>query len=137
MSTVTELIQAHGVEVDEHLDREALVPVSSAMQRQGDVIVIPVGRATAESAKTQVPAEGVAVVRNEEGGNTHLLLADGDVRFNATTAGGDLTVGYLKVGEEATAYLAHAEHGFAGIAPGTYEVRRQREQAETIQLVAD
>lgn len=33
--------------------------------------------------------------------------------------------------------VAHPEHGFSGIGAGTYEVRRQREQADEIRLVAD
>jgi hypothetical protein len=136
MRTVTELIDIYCVEVDPHLDREATVPVSAGLQRQGDVIVIPariVG--TASEATTVVKAAGVAVVRSESGGNTHLLLADGPVRYDAATR--DLTLGVLTVGKGATAYLAHPEHGYAGIAPGTYVVRRQREQAEEIRLVQD
>ncbi|MGW0803278.1 hypothetical protein [Nonomuraea sp. NPDC002799] len=43
----------------------------------------------------------------------------------------------LTVAEDATAYLAHPEHAYTGIAPGTYELRRQREQADKARLVAD
>jgi hypothetical protein len=46
-------------------------------------------------------------------------------------------VGVFTVTEGATAYLAHPEHGYMGIAPGTYTVRRQREQADEIRQVAD
>lgn len=136
MRTVTELIDIHGVDVDPHLDREATVPVSAGLQRQGDVIVIPariVGPAS--EAKTEVKPAGVAVVRGEVGGNTHLLLADGPVRYDPAPR--DLTLGVLTVEKGATAYLAHQEHGYVGIAPGTYVIRRQREQAEEIRLVQD
>jgi hypothetical protein len=134
--TVTQLIDLHGVDVDAHLDREATVPVSTGLQRQGDVIVVPARMVRPGSqARTAVPRAGVAVVRGEAGGNTHLLLADGPVRFDAAPR--DLTLGVLTVDEGATAYLAHPEHGYAGIGPGTYVVRRQREQADEIRMVAD
>jgi len=137
MRTVNELISTHGVDIDEHLDREATVPVTAGLQRQGDVIVIPAvmaGRGRAE-AITRVPAAGVAVVRGEAGGNTHLLLAAGSVYYHPAPAG--LTLGVLTVAPGAVAYLAHPEHGYAGIGPGTYVIRRQREQADVIRMVAD
>jgi hypothetical protein len=137
MSTVNDLIAVHGVDIDPHLDRQATVPVSTGAQRQGDVIVIPavmVGRGLSAAA-TPVPAAGVAVVRGEAGGNTHLLLADGPVRYDSTPA--ELTLGVLTVENGAVAYLAHPEHGYAGIGPGTYVVRRQREQADEIRMVQD
>ena len=136
MRTVTQLINIHGVDVDPHLDREATVSVANGLQRQGDVIVIPAPMVPIRStAATLVPREGVAVVRGEAGGNTHLLLADGLVRYDAAPTG--LTLGVLTVEDGAIAYLAHPEHGYAGIAPGTYEIRRQREQADVIRMVAD
>jgi len=137
MRRITDLIETHGVDVDPHLDREALVPVSTGLQRQGDVIVIPsgiAGRGTANATRA-VPRAGTPVVRSEAGGNTHLLLADGPVRYDPAPR--DLTLGILTVEDGATAYLAHAEHGYAGIGPGTYVVRRQREQADEIRMVAD
>jgi hypothetical protein len=129
-----DLIERHGVQVDPHLSRDVAVPVAYGLQRQGDVIVIPA--ATSDPATTPVARQGFPVVRGEAGGNTHLLLADGGVFYDpASNAGQEL--GTLTVGEGATAYLAHPEHGYAGIAPGTYVIRRQREQAEQIRLVAD
>ena len=135
--TVTDLIATHGVDIDPHLDRDATVPVSAGLQRQGDVIVIPtaMARRPGAAATTLVPRAGVPVVRGGAGGNTHLLLADGPVRYDAAPA--DLTLGLLTVEEGATAYLAHPEHGYAGIAPGTYVIRRQREQADEIRMVQD
>lgn len=136
MRTVTDLIEVHGVEIDPHLDREATVPVSTGLQRQGDVIVIPAPVARVGwTASRVVPREGVPVVRGEAGGNTHLLLAGGTVRYDPAPA--DLTLGVLTVEEGATAYLAHPEHGYAGIGPGTYVLRRQREQADQIRMVTD
>lgn len=138
--TTAEAIGRYGVEVDEHLSRDAGIPVSSGLTRQGDVMVVPARMAGClAAAETPVPAAGFPVVRGEAGGNTHLLLSSGDVRFDVAerVEETDLALGTLTVADGATAYLAHPEHGFAGVAPGTYEVRRQREQADEIRLVAD
>jgi len=133
--TLKEAISKHGVEVHDYLDREALVPVHTGMQRQGDVLVVPAkGKASGEAV--QVPAQGIPVVRGEAGGNTHLLLAEGDVKWtvdNSTT----LSLGTLTVAQGATAWLAHPEHAYSGIGPGTYSIKRQREQADEIRLVQD
>jgi hypothetical protein len=48
-----------------------------------------------------------------------------------------LLLGVLTVPPGSVAYLAHPEHAYAGIAPGTYELRRQREMAGGIRQVAD
>lgn len=133
--TLTQAITRYGVEVLEHLDRDAAVPVLAGIQFQGDVAVVPV---IDRSATMPVPAEGIAVVRGESGGNTHLLLADGPVMFDQQTASTtSLVLGILDVPEGSAAYLAHPEHAYTGIAPGVYEVRRQREQADELRLVAD
>lgn len=138
MRTLATLIHTHGVDVDAHLDRELTVPVSAGLQRQGDIIVIP---STAVHASTAIPATGYPVVRGEAGGNTHLLLGDtaGAVFYDLATTGGDLDLdlGTLTVAPGSVGYLAHPEHGYAGIAPGTYTIRRQREQADVIRVVAD
>ena len=138
MQTLTTLIDAFGVDVHEHLDRDELVPTSAGLQFQGDVAVIPT--VTLPIGGTAVPPAGVPVVRGENGGNTHLLLALGDnvtwlpARRLAATA---LDLGHLTVPAGTTAYLAHPEHGYLGIAPGAYTIRRQREQADVVRLVAD
>ncbi len=137
MRTLAQMIDEHGVQVDDHLDRDLTVPASAALQRQGDIIVIPAAVARpAGHATTPVAREGVAVVRGESGGNTHLLLASGDVFYDAQPASG-LDLGVLTVAPDAVGYLAHPEHGYCGIAPGTYVVRRQREQADEVRMVAD
>lgn len=137
--TLNELITTHGVDVDPHLDRQATVPVTAGLQRQGDVIVIPASMlARAETVTTRVPAAGVAVVRGEAGGNTHLLLGDGPVFFApAQQRPGSLDLGTVTVPDGSVGYLAHPEHAYTGIAPGTYVIRRQREQADEIRLVQD
>lgn len=140
MNTLEKLIGDHGVEVDAHLDRQITVPVSSGLQRQGDVIVIPAAMVEdAGVATTLVPAAGYPAVRGEAGGNTHLLLAAGPgVCYDSIGAvEGDLKLGTLTVAEGSMAYLAHPEHGYTGIAAGTYVLRRQREQADEIRMVQD
>ena len=136
MSTLTidEAVTAFGVAVDDHHDLDALIPVLDGLQFQGDVAVVPAATA---AAKSPLPEGGVAVVRGEVGGNTHLLLGAGDVRFDARTDSTGLLLGVLTVGAGAEAYLAHPEHAYSGIAPGVYEIRRQREQADEIRMVAD
>ena len=120
MRTISQLVDTHGVDVDPHLERDALVPVSAGLQRQGDVIVIPAAIVRAGSeATTLVPRDGVPVVRGEAGGNTHLLLADGPVRWD--TAPRDLTLGVLTVEAGAVAFeefLAGDNHREDGLVAG-------------------
>ena len=134
MRTLSDLIDTTGVNVLSHLDRQVQVPIVAGPQRQGDVLVIPQKPGKVAGANP-VPTAGVPVVRGEAGGNTHLLLADGDVTWAPRTTG--QTIGIVTVAEGASAYLAHPEHGYQGIAPGQYQVRRQREQADEIRMVAD
>lgn len=135
MLTLATLIAEHGVDVHDHLDRDDIVPVHGALQFQGDVAVIP-RHEPARVDAAQVPAEGIPVVRGEAGGNTHLLLASGAVTWSLTGRVG-LDLGVLGVSDGAVAYLAHPEHGYLGIGPGRYVLRRQREQANEIRMVAD
>lgn len=136
MQTLAELIDTHGVDVLEHLDRQATVPIHTGLQRQGDVIVVPNPRA---KATTPIPRGGVPVVRGEAGGNTHALVSDGDgVCCDVKTATArNLVLATLTVPEGAVAYLAHPEHAYSGIGPGRYTLRRQREQADEVRMVAD
>lgn len=135
-AVLSDLITAHGVEVLDHLDRDMSIPVLTGLQRQGDVIVIPDVKA---SATTAVPASGTPVVRGENGGNTHAIVAEGpgvrvDVRTPTT---GDLRVASLSVAAGSVAWLAHPEHGYVGVGPGTYRINRQREQADELRMVQD
>lgn len=136
MATTSELMTVTGVRVGTDQDFDVDIPVFAGLQRQGDVLVRPVAGVT---AKSQVPAAGIPVVRGESGGNTHAIFAaDGEVfcdTVEASTA--DLRVATLHVPDGSTAYLGHPEHGFLGIAPGSYEIRRQREMAEEMRMVAD
>ena len=86
-----------------------------------------------EAAGIEWPG-GIPVVRGEAGGNTHALVGTG---FWRATPQAELQLGELTVPEGGVAYLAHPEHGYLGIAAGTYSVCRQREQADEIRMVAD
>lgn len=133
--TLQQAIDRHGVQVDDHLDRDALIPVHAGLQVQGDVIFVP----TRPSAKPGRPVtrDGIALVRGENGGNTHLLLADGPVTWAPIDAADSLDVGVIDVPNNATGYVAHPEHGYLALGSGTYIARRQREQADQIRRVAD
>lgn len=138
--TVAQAITQFGVEIDPHLEREVGIPVNAGLQRQGDVLVIPTKDIVRGGGS--IPIQGHPVVKGENGGNTHLLLGAGEVVWVALDEGDPgeddgLRLGYLAVAEDATAYLAHPEHGYLGIAPGTYYISRQREQADVVRRVAD
>jgi hypothetical protein len=138
MRTLATLIDEHGVDVHEHLDRDELVPILTGLQFQGDVAVVPTDRPDPRGDVVAVPAAGIPVVRGENGGNTHLLLAGGPCTWNPVDRSGNgLDLGVLGVPAESTAWLAHPEHGYLGIGPGRYVIRRQREQADEVRLVAD
>ena len=132
---LADLIETYGVTVDEHLDHQVSIPVLTGMQRQGDVLVIPDG--SRAPATTPVPAAGVPVVRGENSGNTHAIVG-ANVFCDVRTATVDhLTLATLTIPDGETAYLAHPEHGYSGMGPGTYELRRQREAADEIRMVQD
>ena len=132
--TLADLIETHGVAVDDHLNRQVSIPVLTGMQRQGDVLVIP---DRGKPATTPVPASGTPVVRGENGGNTHAIVGGGVFCDLREASAEELTLATLTVPEGEVAYLAHPEHGYSGIGPGTYELRRQREQADELRMVSD
>jgi hypothetical protein len=133
MATINELAQNTGIAVVTDLDADIEIPVLSGIQRQGDVLVLP----AAITATTSVPAAGTPVVRGENGGNTHVIYAADGVVYCDTDTSEGLRVAALTVPDGSTAYLGHPEHGYMGIAPGSYEIRRQREMARHARMVAD
>lgn len=135
-TTLAALETSHQVTVDDYHDRSALVPVLGGLQRQGDILIRPASSMLANGSMRPVPADGLPLVRGENGANTHLLLADGSVTARTVTDG-SLLIAAFHVPAGAVAYVAHPEHGFMGIAPGDYWVYRQREQADVIRMVAD
>ncbi len=121
-----------------HLDME--VPFLSEPQAQGDVVVLPVEPVADRG--TAVPAAGVTIVRGETAGrNAHMLHAmDGSVYWQPknSSEATDLVQGWLTVPEGSTATLIHTqEHNVLGIAPGCYEIRREREFAGEWRRIAD
>lgn len=132
---VSEAIKKFATEVLDHLDREVQVPVVTTAACQGDVSIL---RVTTNPATAPVGKAGVAVVRGENGGNTHSLHADGEIFWDiAAERDGSLTLGTLTVADGSQAVMAHPEHGFLAIAPGTYRIGRQREFAGEWRMVAD
>lgn len=131
--TLADLTRRTGLDVLDHLEREAAIPVTGRLQAQGDLIVIPFDWLDGQVGLwpdprwQPVPAAGIELLRSAAGGNPHTLVADpGTCEW--TTGVSDPTG--LELGVLTTtgvAYLLHPEHGGAGIAPGTYLVRRQRE----------
>ena len=132
--TIAHAESTYGLDLLDHLDREAEVATITRTEPQGDVLIRR--RDDRPAATTPIPASGAVVVRGENGGNTHGLYGAGyyDARTPSAT---DLVVGVLTVPEGATVLLSHPEHGPFVVAPGTYEARRQREQRDVLALVAD
>ena len=134
--TLTEAIDHFNVEVLDHLDRDVTIPLITNIGRQGDVLILAAARK--KPAVTPLPAAGFPAVRGENGGNTHLLLVDGAAFYDSLPVSPTkLDLGVLTIEPGSTGYLAHPEHGYLSIAPGTYVLRRQREQADELRLVAD
>lgn len=138
-TTFTEVLERAGVSVPDATIAEIEVPVLASPQRQGDVGIFPrADLSAAEFDATElVPGEGVPVVRGEATGNTHLLQPSpgGTVRFGRRESGVLLGVAVVEGGP---AYLIHTdEHGANGLAPGCYEFRGKREQADEIRRVMD
>jgi hypothetical protein len=134
--TLADLTSHTGLDVLDHLEREAAIPVTGRLQAQGDLIVIPFAWLAGQvelwpDPRWQpVPAAGLVLLRSAAGGNPHTLVA-GPGRCEWTTAVADRTGLDLGVLTAAgVAYLLHPEHGGAGIAPGTYLIRRQREGSD-------
>lgn len=147
--TLTTLLPLHGITIPDELIADAEIPVLTEPQRQGDVMIIPLAMLSAADAKiaaktaaeraVPVTAKGVAVVRGEATGNTHLLHADpGSVVSWVPGPGGtSLLLGLLTV-ESGVAWLIHTdEHGANGIGPGQYSLHGKQEQADLIRRVAD
>lgn len=135
--TLADLTARTGLDVLDHLERGAEVPVIDGLQAQGDLLLVPL-HLVADAVTlvqgsgprwTPVPAEGLELLRSAAGGNPHTLVADpGTCRWTPDVHDRfGLALGVLAT--TAPAYLLHPEHGGSGLAPGTYAVRRQREAA--------
>jgi len=135
---VSQAIELFGVDIDPHLERDVTIPVSDQLQRQGDIIIVPTAKKSLGKDAKVLGLNGYPLVRGENGGNTHLLLGTGRIEYvTYEPSTSRLDIATFKVEKTSVAYIAHPEHGYLGVAPGTYTVRRQREQADEIRMVAD
>ncbi|MEU7003041.1 hypothetical protein [Nonomuraea sp. NPDC046570] len=143
--TLADLSDRTGLAVLDHLEREVTVPVINGPQAQGDLIVIPHHLVAdeallAHTTWTEVPAEGIELLRGATGGNPHTLVADpGTCQWTDDFwDSAMLAIGALRA--TAPVYLLHPEHGATGLTPGTYLIRRQREfdhRSRRQRIVAD
>lgn len=140
MNTITKLQEKFGsTDLDHLLDAygDIDIPViTGEPQHQGDLFVIPM-RDGEVKGLVQVPKDGIAVIRGEAGGNTHLLLAEGEVLFDPSSQRDGVVLGTLRVKKGATAILHHIEHGYNLIGEGLYSMRGKRTQMNEIRRVAD
>jgi hypothetical protein len=142
MKTLADLAGTSGLPVDAHLVLDLVIPVNDGPQAQGDLVVVPLAELAAQVSVPatarwrEVPPEGIELLRGGTGGNAHTLVADpGTCVWTGTvTDATGLAIGVFEA--MAPAYLLHREHGGTGIAPGSYVVRRQREQAPEVTVVA-
>ena len=136
------VLSRHGIDMSGLEMPDLEVPILSASQRQGDVLVRKIETRSVPGAEV-IGLDGVVVVRAETASaNTHTLFAlSGVCRWTPNPAAADpieLVEGWLVVEETAEAVLIHTEeHNVVGIGAGTYEIRRQREFDENWQRVFD
>jgi hypothetical protein len=135
VSTLATVEARYGVSHLDHLDKQAGIPVVSRVAFQGDVAILR--RDTAVPATDPIPSAGFPVVRGESGGNTHAVYGNGFYSPAGRRDVSALLLGVLTVPVGEQVLLSHPEHGGFLIEPGTYELRRQREQADAIRIVAD
>ena len=146
MMTYGEALALSHISIPEHLEAEAVVPVLTRPQAQGDLMIVPLALAYGEGERAPtwprgavVPPGGVQVVHGEATGNTHWLHAgfsSPGVTWHRADAG--LVVGIVTVPAGQTAMLVHTdEHGANGIGEGRYEIRQKRELADEVRYVED
>ncbi len=118
------------------------VPVLTGPQAQGDLIILPWPANTAPARQAEVVTAAKPLIRGEvvvtgRGGHDHTLSPTPGVAWYRYPGTEPQTIGVLVVDDGAVAVLGHDEHGDTYIGPGVYAIRRQREQSDVIQLVAD
>jgi hypothetical protein len=130
MHTYATALARSGVSVPDHLVADALVPILTGPQAQGDLMVVPMPDSPAGLDWRTVPDEGIQVIHGEDTGNTHWLhrgLGAPAVRWASDADG--VRLGYLDVPPGQTALLIHTdEHGANGVGPGRYAIHRKRAQ---------
>lgn len=137
ITTLADAEQAYGTTHYDYLDKGADIPVVARLAAQGDVLIVRDDQA--RPSTTEVKRAGYPVVQAAAGGHTHALF--GPVFYtpstNASSDPSDLDLGVLTVPDGEQALLSHPEHGALLIEPGTYTIRRQREQADVARFVED
>jgi len=118
------------------------IPLLTGPQCQGDVSICPAGMHDTRPTfgdPVAVTGAGVEVIRGGAMNNAHTLRSiDSGVTWRPVVFSGEgVALGELIVPQGAQCFLEHPEHGFNGIGAGTYVVGRQREQAESVRMVAD
>jgi len=119
------------------------IPVLDGPQCQGDVSVCPAhlyGRKSYRNQGDPIPVTklGVEVIRGGAMNNAHTLRTlDAGVLWQPVAGDGEVALGVLTVPAGAQCFLEHPEHGFSGVAAGTYVIGRQREQADVVRMVQD
>ena len=99
--------------------------------RQGDVMVIRVDAIPPGAKPVKRDNGRIVLAYGEVTGHVHAITDEEVTMFEV-----DKGICYLDVQMEA--FLRHEEHGTIPLAPGKYEVRRQREYSpEEIRNVAD
>lgn len=132
-TTTAPKVVLHPSTIDD-LDEALSIPLHHGMQRQGDVLILP-AKAKTDKRYWPLPEEGLAVIQGEADRNTHLLIGQG-VTY-APNRANNLLICSISVPEGSTGYLIHPEHTAIGIAPGHYQIRRQREFFDEERHVVD
>jgi hypothetical protein len=106
-----------------------------AVLRQGDILLVPVD-AVPDGLK-EVPRQKGKIVLAEGETTGHLHAIDAPEAIFKAEDLAEIEGRFLEV--EAEVALTHPEHDTIQVAPGNYEVRRQREYTEAggISVVAD
>ena len=137
-TTFASALTSVGVTVPDHLIADAEIPIETAPQGQGDLLVFPI--TSTRQDLIAVPNEGVQVVFGEATGNSHYLqrgFDSPDVTY-ARVTDGSLLLAVVNVPEGQTAQLVHTdEHGVNGIGPGLYAIHGKRELRDEIERVQD
>lgn len=135
--TLAYVEQAYGITYYDYLDKSADIPVISRIAAQGDVLIVRTDGVA--PSIVPVPATGFPVVAPVGQGHTHALF--GPVFYTPSATAGtdpsDLDLGTLTVPEGVQGLLSQPEHGGLLVEPGTYTVKRQREQADVARFVED
>ncbi len=111
-------------------------PVLTGIQRQGDVMVVPM-RPGKVTGLVPVGVNGVVVAGGVAMRNDHTLFApEGGVHFAPATD--DLRrLGTVVVEEGKVAVIDHPEHGRMAFGPGSYALKCPVEQLDELRRVAD